>query len=76
MGGAPELGDINIQTDESDNTRLLINRLLLLQRKDRVADGAYYFVVFRGDLRFLFSAACPSGRSSCPDVRLGEKGKN
>ena len=43
-GAAPRLTDINIGDDgTSDHARRFIHRLLLLLRKERVADGAYHF---------------------------------
>jgi len=45
MGGAPRLKEINIQTDGSDQLRPFINRLLLLLRKDRVADSLSPFLL-------------------------------
>jgi sterol 14-demethylase len=43
FGGGPKLTDINIQAEESEDARAFIHRLLLLMRKERVADGAYHF---------------------------------
>ena len=58
-GSAPLLGDINIQPDGYEEmSRSFVNRLLLLLRKDRVADSPYYFPLscLQRDEQCFFSA--------------------
>jgi hypothetical protein len=54
FGGVPTLKDINVNPDAPHHGTAFFKRLILLQRKERVSEGAPSFYIFISEIESSF----------------------